>query len=85
MARQDRHPRGRDAIHSLRAEVVGKLYGEAAAAAVCIQYGGSVKPDNAAQLMARHIDGAWSAARPSRPTVRAIAKSPNGRPHLRTS
>lgn len=38
---------------------VGKLYGEAAAEAVRVQYGGSVKPDNAADLLGRpNIDGA---------------------------
>lgn len=39
--------------------VYGRLYGEDAAAAVRIQYGGSVKPDNAADLLGRpDIDGA---------------------------
>ena len=39
--------------------VVGEQFGKAAAAAVRIQYGGSVKPDNAAELMAQpDIDGA---------------------------
>ena len=39
--------------------VVGEKYGEAAAAAVRIQYGGSVKPSNAAELMGQpDIDGA---------------------------
>jgi triosephosphate isomerase len=38
---------------------VGRLFGEAAAEAVRIQYGGSVKPDNAADLLSRpNIDGA---------------------------
>ena len=42
----------------IRAEV-GRLHGAAAAAAVRIQYGGSVKPDNIAVLMAQpDIDGA---------------------------
>ncbi|MCC6731479.1 MAG: triose-phosphate isomerase [Chthonomonadales bacterium] len=42
----------------LRAHV-GRLYGGAAAADVRVQYGGSVKPDNAADLLARpNIDGA---------------------------
>jgi triosephosphate isomerase (TIM) len=39
--------------------VVGEKFGEEAAAAVRIQYGGSVKPSNAAELMAQpDIDGA---------------------------
>jgi triosephosphate isomerase len=39
--------------------VFGKLYGPGAAENIIIQYGGSVKPDNAAQLMAKeNIDGA---------------------------
>ena len=40
-------------------ETVGRLYGTEAAEDVRIQYGGSVKPDNAADLMGQaHIDGA---------------------------
>jgi triosephosphate isomerase len=39
--------------------IVSEIYGEDAAAAVRIQYGGSVKPDNAAELLHRkNIDGA---------------------------
>ncbi len=38
---------------------VGRLYGSAAAEAVRVQYGGSVKPDNAQDLLSRpNIDGA---------------------------
>jgi triosephosphate isomerase len=38
---------------------VGKLYGEATAEAVRVQYGGSVKPDNARELLGKpNIDGA---------------------------
>jgi triosephosphate isomerase len=38
---------------------VGRLFGAAAADSVRIQYGGSVKPDNAADLLSRpNIDGA---------------------------
>lgn len=38
---------------------VGEVFGEAAAQKVRVQYGGSVKPDNAADLLGReHIDGA---------------------------
>jgi triosephosphate isomerase len=48
-----------DAIHAYIRKVVGKLYGNDAAQKIIIQYGGSVKPDNAAQLMAKeNIDGA---------------------------
>lgn len=52
-------PEDADAIHAYVRKVVAKLYGETAAKAVCIQYGGSVKADNASQLMAKaNIDGA---------------------------
>jgi len=40
-------------------QVVATMYGQAAGDAVRIQYGGSVKPDNAAELLHKpHIDGA---------------------------
>lgn len=52
-------PEDADAIHAYVRKVVAKLYGDTAAKAVCIQYGGSVKADNASQLMAKaNIDGA---------------------------
>jgi len=52
-------PEDADAIHAYVRKVVGKLYGETAAEKMIIQYGGSVKPENAAQLMAKeNIDGA---------------------------
>jgi len=52
-------PEDADAIHAYVRKVVAKLYGAAAAEEMCIQYGGSVKSDNAAQLMAKeNIDGA---------------------------
>jgi triosephosphate isomerase len=52
-------PEDADAIHAHIRRVVGRLYGGEAAAKLIIQYGGSVKPDNAAQLMAKeNIDGA---------------------------
>ncbi|MDR2632546.1 MAG: triose-phosphate isomerase [Treponema sp.] len=52
-------PEDADAIHAAIRRVVARLYGGAAAEELLIQYGGSVKPDNAAQLMAKeHIDGA---------------------------
>jgi triosephosphate isomerase len=38
--------------------VIGEMYGAAAAEAMVIQYGGSVKPGNAAELMSmEHVDG----------------------------
>ncbi|MDR2403339.1 MAG: triose-phosphate isomerase [Spirochaetaceae bacterium] len=52
-------PEDADAIHASIRGVVGKLYGAKAAGDIIIQYGGSVKPDNAALLMAKeNIDGA---------------------------
>ncbi|MDR2020859.1 MAG: triose-phosphate isomerase [Treponema sp.] len=52
-------PEDADAIHACVRRVIEKLYGAAAASQIIIQYGGSVKPDNAAQLMAKeNIDGA---------------------------
>jgi triosephosphate isomerase len=52
-------PEDADAIHGSIRKVIGKIYSPAAASNMIIQYGGSVKPDNAAALMAKeHIDGA---------------------------
>jgi triosephosphate isomerase len=52
-------PEDADAVHAFIRKVLAGLYGQAAAKEICIQYGGSVKPDNAAQLMAKpNIDGA---------------------------
>jgi triosephosphate isomerase len=52
-------PEDADAVHAFIRKVLAGLYGEAAAKAMCIQYGGSVKADNAAALMAKpNIDGA---------------------------
>ncbi|MDR2470915.1 MAG: triose-phosphate isomerase [Treponema sp.] len=52
-------PEDADAIHAFVRAVIGRLYGETAARDIIIQYGGSVKADNAAQLMAKeNIDGA---------------------------
>jgi len=46
-------------VHKFVRGIVEKLYGAAVARQIVIQYGGSVKPDNAAQLMAMEdIDGA---------------------------
>ena len=52
-------PQDADAVHSYIRKVLSGMYGAAAAKAMCIQYGGSVKPDNVAALMAMpNIDGA---------------------------
>ncbi|MBU0928777.1 MAG: triose-phosphate isomerase [Spirochaetes bacterium] len=52
-------PEDADAVHAYIRVVLESLYGKPAAKAMCIQYGGSVKPDNAAELMAKpNIDGA---------------------------
>ncbi len=52
-------PEDADAIHAYIRKVLSGLYGAAAAKSACIQYGGSVKADNAAQLMGKpNIDGA---------------------------
>lgn len=46
-------------VHALIRKTVADMFGDATAQAVRIQYGGSVKPDNAAELMAQpDIDGA---------------------------
>jgi triosephosphate isomerase len=52
-------PEDADAIHAYVRKVIAKLYGQGAADKILIQYGGSVKADNAVQLMAKeNIDGA---------------------------
>jgi triosephosphate isomerase len=52
-------PEDADAIHAFTRKVISRLYGADAAEKIIIQYGGSVKPENAAQLMAKeNIDGA---------------------------
>jgi triosephosphate isomerase len=52
-------PEDAQAVHKFTRGVIEKLYGAAAAKRIVIQYGGSVKPENAAQLMAMpDIDGA---------------------------
>ncbi|MDR0402351.1 MAG: triose-phosphate isomerase [Treponema sp.] len=52
-------PEDADAIHAYIRKVIEKTYGAGAAEKIVIQYGGSVKPENAAQLMAKeNIDGA---------------------------
>jgi triosephosphate isomerase len=52
-------PTDADAVHAFIRGLVRGLYSAAAAEALVIQYGGSVKPDNIRQLMAMaNIDGA---------------------------
>jgi triosephosphate isomerase len=52
-------PDDADAVHAYCRKVLAALYGELAAKSLTIQYGGSVKADNAAALMAKpNIDGA---------------------------
>ncbi|MCL2184652.1 MAG: triose-phosphate isomerase [Treponema sp.] len=52
-------PQDAEAVHAFVRKVISRLYGEDAASKIIIQYGGSVKADNAAQLMAKeNIDGA---------------------------
>jgi triosephosphate isomerase len=52
-------PADADAVHAYIRKVIAGLYGAAAAKALVIQYGGSVKAENAAELMTMpNIDGA---------------------------
>jgi len=52
-------PADADAVHKFIRGVIGSMYSEAAAQAMTIQYGGSVKPENIRELMAmENIDGA---------------------------
>jgi triosephosphate isomerase len=52
-------PEDADAVHEFCRKVIAELYGQNAAKQLLIQYGGSVKPDNVAALMAKqNIDGA---------------------------
>jgi triosephosphate isomerase len=52
-------PEDAEAVHAYIRNLIARLYSEDAAQKLIIQYGGSVKPDNAAQLMAKeNIDGA---------------------------
>jgi len=52
-------PEDADAIQGFVRGIIARLYGSGAAEKMIIQYGGSVKPENAAQLMAKeNIDGA---------------------------
>jgi len=46
-------------VHSMIRGLLGGMYGRAVAGATVIQYGGSVKPSNAAELLGQaDIDGA---------------------------
>ncbi len=52
-------PADADAVHKVIRQTIARRYGQAAADALIIQYGGSVKPENAAGLMAmENVDGA---------------------------
>jgi len=52
-------PDDANAVHAFVRSLIRELYSDAAAQAVQIQYGGSVKPDNVRELMAQEdIDGA---------------------------
>jgi triosephosphate isomerase len=52
-------PEDAEVVHAFVRETLARLYGKETASKVIIQYGGSVKADNAAQLMAKeNIDGA---------------------------
>ena len=52
-------PEDADSVHAYCRKVLAALYGEEKAKKMIIQYGGSVKADNAASLMAKpNIDGA---------------------------
>jgi triosephosphate isomerase (TIM) len=52
-------PADADAVHKFIRGVIGGMYSAAAALAMTIQYGGSVKPENIRELMAmENIDGA---------------------------
>ncbi len=51
-------PEDADLIHAHIRSVIAKMYGKAAADAIIIQYGGSMKAENAAALLAKeNIDG----------------------------
>jgi len=52
-------PEDADSIHAFVRGVIARLYGKEKAEKILIQYGGSVKPENAVQIMAKeNIDGA---------------------------
>jgi triosephosphate isomerase (TIM) len=52
-------PQDADAVHGYVRSQIAQLYGSGVSEATVIQYGGSVKPENAAELLKmKHIDGA---------------------------
>lgn len=52
-------PAQAEEVHSQIRDLLGELFGSSVASTIRIQYGGSVKPDNAAELMRQpNIDGA---------------------------
>ncbi|MCF7943162.1 MAG: triose-phosphate isomerase [Spirochaetia bacterium] len=52
-------PEDADNVHAFIRKIIDKLYSSSAAEEIVIQYGGSVKPENSAELMAKeNIDGA---------------------------
>lgn len=52
-------PEQAEEAHAFVRDLVGRTFGETVAQALRIQYGGSVKPDNAAELLAKpNVDGA---------------------------
>ena len=52
------YPMGAEEVHALIRSRLGSLYSDAVAGTMRIQYGGSVKPDNAAELFSQaNIDG----------------------------
>ena len=69
-------PEDAQAVHKYVRGLIEKLYGKEAARQIVIQYGGSVKPENAAQLMAMEdIDGALVGGASLKPeTFTPIAK-----------
>ena len=57
-------PEQAEEVHLALRKIIAERYNEAIAQTVRIQYGGSVKPDNAAELLGSPIStGPWSAAR----------------------
>ncbi len=70
-----------DRVCGLVRATVGELFGAGAAASVRVQYGGSVKPDNAAELLAQpDIDGALvgGASLKAEDFAAVIAAAPRG-------
>ena len=73
-------PADADGVHQLIRRLLAQLHGEAAAQEMVIQYGGSVKPENAAELLRMEnidgflVGGASLQAETFLPIVRAKAK-----------